>query len=349
MRNGRETFRHPGAGRGAALSARNWIPAFAGMTALMMVTACPTPALAFDCAKAGTAVEKAICQDPAAKTLDDELGAAYAALKEKLEADGQKMLAKSQKRWIARREYCSGGEQDMTACVKARTAERLALLAGQPLSGPGVESAILPAFIVQDGNTAQYDVDIAVLRFAEPRTAGEATLNRLADEVLSSAKLGPHGQTEQSAILAQEDRFTLSYASPTLLSVRHDFYANEGGAHGNSGTSNANIDMATGRLLAIGDILPEPSAALLTLWCRKQIESEKQKRVPGIDLSEGADERDKVIAEQVRDLASWSIGESEIVVSFDPYAVGAYAEGAFACRFPTAGVREMAIEGAPLP
>lgn len=40
-----------------------------------------TPALAFDCAKATTDVEKAICADPQLKTLDDQLADAYAAVK----------------------------------------------------------------------------------------------------------------------------------------------------------------------------------------------------------------------------------------------------------------------------
>jgi GMP synthase (glutamine-hydrolysing) len=62
------------------------------------------------------------------------------------------------------------------------------------------------------------------------------------------------------------------------MSVRHFFYVNEGGAHGNSGVTNYNIDMARGQMLAIGDVLPEPSAAILTLWCKKQIEAEKLKR-----------------------------------------------------------------------
>jgi uncharacterized protein YecT (DUF1311 family) len=316
------------------------------MTVLMV--AMTAPAAAFDCAKAGTAVEKAICQDPAAKKLDDELGAAYGALKESLTPPGQGMLAKSQKRWIKRRELCSAGG-DITACVKERTAERLALLAGEPMSGPGGGGKLVPQFLVQDGSATQYDVDIAVFRFAEPTAPGEQTLNRLADEVLAAAKLGPHGGPEQSAIMAREDSFSLSYGSPGFMSVRHQFHLNEGGAHGNHGTTNYNIDMASGRLIGVADVLAEPSAAILTLWCKTQIEDEKQKRVPGIDLGEGAAERDATIAAQVRNLASWSIGESEIVVSFDPYAVGAYAEGAYECRFPTAGVREMALEGAPLP
>jgi hypothetical protein len=207
----------------------------------------------------------------------------------------------------------------------------------------------VPQFLVQEGTPAQYDIDIAVLRFAEPRTAGEQTLNRLADEVLAGAKLGPHGETGQSAILAREDAFAVVHASPGFMSVRHSFYVNEGGAHGNYGTENYNIDMASGRLAGIADVLAEPSAAILTIWCKTQIEAGKRKRIPGIDLGEGMAERDKAIAAQVRDLAAWSIGETEIVVSFDPYMVGAYAEGAYECRFPTAGVREMALEGAPLP
>ena len=104
-------------------------------------------------------------------------------------------------------------------------------------------------------------------------------------------------------MMAREDRFSLSYASPALLSVRHDFYANEGGAHGNYGTPTTTSTWRAGGCIAIADVLPEPSAAILTLWCKKQIEAEKQKRVPDIDLAEGAAERDQAIAARVRDLA----------------------------------------------
>ena len=319
------------------------------LVALSLLACLPAPGFAFDCAKAKTPAEKAICADPALKRLDDALSVAYAALKAKLAPPEQKMLTAAQKRWIARREFCEGAEEGIVACVTARTAERISLLSARPESGPGASGAMMPVFLVQEGSPTLYDIDIAVLRFTEPKTPGEQTLNRLADEVLASAKLGPHGEKAGGAILAQEDRFTLTYASPALMSVRHDVYANEGGAHGNYGTGNYNIDMATGRLLTVKDVLPEPSAAILTLWCKKQIEAEKTKRVPEIDVSEDQAERDRTIAEQVRNLESWSIGQDEITVSFDPYAVGAYAEGAYECRFPTSGVKELALKGALLP
>ncbi len=320
-----------------------------GLAAFLFLTLATVPALAFDCTKAKTAVEKAICAEPELKQVDDALAAAYLTLKSSLAPDEQKMLVASERRWVGAREYCPEAEEGLSACVKQRTEERLRLLEGRPESGPGTGTTIVPVFLVQQGTPELYDIDMALLRFAEPATPGEEALNRITQETLNAARLGPHGADSQGMIFARTDSFSLTYASPRLISVRHAFYVNEGGAHGVSGTGNFNIDMETGKLLEAKDILPEPSAAILTLWCKKQIEAEKKKRVPDIDLSEEAAERDRTIAEQLRNLEAWSIGEKEIVVSFDPYAVGAYAEGAYECRFPTAGVKEMAREGALLP
>ena len=341
--------RHSGESRSTALRALGGMPACAGMTAIAIMASLASPALAFDCTKAKTAVEKAICADPALKQVDDDLATAYSAVRSGLEEADQKMMTISQKRWIARREACGSDGEDLAACVKQRTAERLAFLKGTAASGPEVPGKLVPVFVAQTGKPGLHDIDLTLLRFEAPVTPGQQTLNRLTDEIIAAAKLGPQPSAESSAILAEEDSFSVTYASPTLMSVRHDFYDFEGGAHGNYGTTNININMESGELLKIADVLPEPSAAILTLWCKQQIEAEKQKRLPGVELSDGAAERDRAIAEVVRDLASWSIGETEIVVSFDPYAVGAYAEGAYQCRFPTAGVKQMALEGAPLP
>lgn len=319
------------------------------LSAALLLSLSAAPALAFDCTKAKTAVEKAICADPALKKIDDDLATAYGAVKASLDEAAQKMMVISQKRWIARREGCGSDGQNPAACVKDMTAERLAFLDGAAQSGPGPSGKLVPFFVAQAGKPGTYDINMALLRFEAPQNPGEETLNRLADEIAAAAKLGVQDGVEQSAILAEEDSFVLTYASPTLISVRHDFYDNEGGAHGNYGTTNINIDMESGELLKIDDVLAEPSAAIMTLWCKQQIEAEKLKRIPDIDLGEGAAERDKTIAEVVRDLSSWSIGETDITVSFDPYAVGAYAEGPYQCRFPTAGVKQLALEGAPLP
>lgn len=321
----------------------------ASLIALPLLALLTAPALAFDCGKARTAVEKAICATPELKVLDDELATAYAAVKAASPPAEQKQLAQSQRRWIERREFCSDAEEGVNTCVMQQTQERLSLLSGKPESGPGAGAQLVPQFIVQEGTAQAYDLNIAVLRFASPATPGEKALNAIAAKQLRSVKLGKHGEDTGGAIYAEEDIWSLTYASPSLVSIRSDFYVNTGGAHGNYGTTNINLDMATGRELALKDVLTEPSAAILTLECRRQILAEKKKRLAAVGDDEPVTVDDAAVAAQVRSLPSWSIGEKEIVVSFDPYAVGAYAEGAYECRFPTAGVRKLAMPGAPLP
>lgn len=63
------------------------------------------PALAIDCKKAATAVEKLICSDRGAVSADAELNRSYAALlKQAPDADIRAMLVQSQKRWLAARD-----------------------------------------------------------------------------------------------------------------------------------------------------------------------------------------------------------------------------------------------------
>ena len=108
--------------------------------------------------------------------------------------------------------------------------------------------------------------------------------------------------------------------------------------------------MTTGKQLTISGVVDAAGATTLTQWCKTEIDAERAKRVPDADdVPYDAKTRDATIAETVRDLRSWSIGADEITVSFDPYAVGAYAEGAYACSFPTKDVKALALKAAPLP
>lgn len=317
--------------------------------ALLALCAAPAPALAFDCGKAKTVVEKAICATPELKALDDDLAAAYADVKAELPPSEQKMLVRSQRRWITRRETCGEAEEGVAACVMRQIKDRLTLLSGNPESGPGAAGKLVPRFIVQDGTAAAYDVNLAVLQFATPQTPGEKMLNQWADKVLRAAKLGPHGEETEGSVYADEEIWSLTYASPQLISVRSDYYEDKGGAHGMYGTFNINIDMATGKFLTMSDVLTEPSAAILALECRRQILVEKTKRFAEANLGEPDGIDEDAVLQHVKTLDFWSIGEKEIVVSFDPYEVGTYAEGAYACRFPTAEVKKLARPGAPLP
>lgn len=80
-------------------------------------------AASFDCAKAGTLVEKAICSDPVLSGMDSDLGRAYkAALAASPSPD---TLKAGQRAWLTQRNQC----QD-TGCLRSAYQSRLAVLQG---------------------------------------------------------------------------------------------------------------------------------------------------------------------------------------------------------------------------
>ena len=78
-------------------------------------------AASFDCAKAGTKVEKLICGDAELSKLDEELNAAYkAAVQDKTKAD---VVKQAQKQWMKERSGCADA-----ACVKGAYEARFSTL-----------------------------------------------------------------------------------------------------------------------------------------------------------------------------------------------------------------------------
>lgn len=319
---------------------------------LVVLAVAADEASAFDCAKATTAVELAICADAGLKLLDDRLEAAYAEVRSLSSGAERKMLARAQKRWIGEREaQCPAAAAGLDACIADMTDTRLALFEGRPDSGPGSGGRLYPVFIVQDGSSTQYELDITMLRFAAPASAGERLFNEVADQIDRRVKRGNHGEETDGRIYALDEAMAVRYASPRLISVMHSFWSDTGGAHGNGGVSNTTIDMAAGKVLDIGDLFGEDAVAGLAATCREQIVAQKAERLAGEAYDPATDSflKDEVIAEHVATLSRWSLTEHEASVSFDAYAIGSYAEGSYDCTFPMTQLKALAVPGAPLP
>lgn len=88
-------------------------------------------AASFDCGKASTPVEKAICSDERLSNLDSELGRAYKAALQNSTAPAD--LKTEQKNWIAQRNRCT----DMTCLASAYQARLASLSAPQQSSTAG--------------------------------------------------------------------------------------------------------------------------------------------------------------------------------------------------------------------
>ncbi len=85
-------------------------------------------AAGFDCAKAASPTEKAICADAGLSSLDGQLAVAW---KRALAKGGDAVALKAaQRKWLKQRDQCGGD----AACVGDRYRERLASLNGTPLA-----------------------------------------------------------------------------------------------------------------------------------------------------------------------------------------------------------------------
>jgi uncharacterized protein len=81
-----------------------------------------------DCAKAASAVEKAVCADKGLYALDAQMGTAYRELM-KISGDEQSELKRTQRLWLKTRNQCEAG----IACLKQSYRDRLKLLQAQQM------------------------------------------------------------------------------------------------------------------------------------------------------------------------------------------------------------------------
>ena len=85
----------------------------------------------FDCRKATTAVEHAICNDPQLAALDGELDAAYQEARAGLDPDARIALRDEQRAWLKVRDACASDTWPVL-CVKTTVMERLEVLQNNP-------------------------------------------------------------------------------------------------------------------------------------------------------------------------------------------------------------------------
>jgi hypothetical protein len=67
---------------------------------VLFAFSCATHAASFDCKKAQSKMEKAICDNPKISKLDEELAESYQAAKGKLSAEAQKVFVAGQRSWV---------------------------------------------------------------------------------------------------------------------------------------------------------------------------------------------------------------------------------------------------------
>lgn len=97
-----------------------------GTAATTLAMVASVQAASFDCAKAATKVEKAICADDELSSLDEEMAATY---KLALNKGNAKAIKSAQKDWLKERDSCASDSTGMYAsmneCIKEQYNDRL--------------------------------------------------------------------------------------------------------------------------------------------------------------------------------------------------------------------------------
>lgn len=338
-----------------------------GRTTLLAILAAATvagaPALAFECGKAKSKVERAICADPATKASDDALNDAFATLRGRIDAPQRTALLANQRRWLKKRDGACISEtppNGASACLRGENETRIRALAGRPDAGPGLGDALVPVFVERVGTKKTYEVSLMLYRYAGPPSPAGTRLNALTDAEIARA---PTRTDDDSGTFtfSSDRQARITYASDRLLSVLVTGYEFSGGAHGQSTSSAVNLDMRAGRELAIGDLLAAKELAQVQGWCRTDIAAELKTRIrdSGEDPDKDADAKASLadlvkqaaepIDKTVADMTSWSFGGEAATITFVSDVIGPHVLGEFTCTLPYGKLRPVAKASFPLP
>ena len=130
---------------------------------------CATHAASFDCKKAQSKMEKAICENPKISKLDEELAENYQAAKGKLSADAQKVFVNGQRSWVkflsascfTDSEAKPASKEDAAQCLES---EYKARVAGLKSTGSLVGGFKTYAYFEGDFKAYPKDQQIALIR-----------------------------------------------------------------------------------------------------------------------------------------------------------------------------------------
>jgi len=297
----------------------------------------------FDCAKASTASEKAICASPDLAAADVAVSKAYSDLLKALPAAQQTALKADQKNWINGR---SGGcfdkkDAELTQCLLAAMQTRRQFLVGEGDNGAAGAPPLLPAFFAESKKGA-YDIMIIYPQFAKPAAP---KFNAAAhDAAYGKNTLAEYRQNAPNKFNGSSNSYDATYETmwltPTLVSVTFQFGEYSGGAHPNNWRVALLWNPATDKAVALGDFLADPEKAVpaVSALCKAQAEKNDWGLFDNPDF-------DTV----VKDTKHWAIDKDGVTIMFDPYSVTPYVAGPHDCRLSYDDLKDLLKPGGVLP
>lgn len=303
-------------------------------------------AAGFDCGKATTPVEKAICANPPLAAADAAMAQAYDALAKTVPGDRKAALLADQRKWVAGRGAgCEDHRSDAyAACLLAATEERRRFLAGEGPNGASGAPPLPPTFFAED-KKGVHDISVAYPQFPAPHDPG---FNRAVRDLTVGKPLAEFRENDSNRFSGSSNYYdvgyTIDYLAPRLAVVTFGFDTFGGGAHPNSWRTALWWNPEADQPVTLGNLLADPDKAVPAIAgvCRDKLGAEAKEE--GWDFFDDAD-----FARVVKDTKNWSLDKDGVTIIFNPYSVAAYVVGPRDCKLPFGALSEWLKPGGPLP
>lgn len=298
----------------------------------------PTLSHAFDCSKASTKTEHAICNNPELLEMDENMAQHYFSLVRRLDKKPAEMTRNSQRNWLKYREaYCEGE----AACLLDEDQNRLNALNSVIQQQP----EMVPVFLWQEGTASTYTITIDAVKFAYPDDRGLKAFNSAIDNVISKAPFLTRSEDASAGALEFATAVQITQLTSDMVSALVSTYEYAGGAHPNGYSTAINIDLSNGEKLKTEDVFAFGAIERLTDDCRTAIiktKADMHNQPEDEAAKELDDEYGPEIRNHITDMNTWHFNENGATITFNAYEIGPYAEGEFICEFSHEVLRELA-------
>ena len=299
---------------------------------LTLAMAPAAQAASFDCAKASSQVEKAICANPDLSRADEVLARAYATALGGLSDAARQAMQAGQREWLGfaalactvdAKPFGAAPTEDQQGCLNSVYRSRISELGQSRMEGDWRVYPRTSYSLVDDPDPDAYQ-GVATKEISSPRIDEESPLadsfNALMDEADAAAQPDPGSEDYLTADTMVTT--TISSVASRRISLATDTYwMGHGAAHGNYAITYAHYLTDEGRMMTAEDLFTgngwEEALGKLAL-------DELDRTIDGGIWEESRADVPNVATDPLR----WNFGDNGLEIIFQPYEVTAYAAGA---------------------
>lgn len=313
--------------------------------AALLFVASPAAAASFDCGKAQSSFERAICSDAELSAQDDILAQAYQTALGGLSADAASELKSAQRSWLSYAErVCSDDAQPIASdytdeqrqCL-ATTFRRVQDLEASRMQGGYRFYPVDRYFVEEDTEAMAGDfVKVADKQFQTVKIDREDDVATAFNDAIDTITAANSNFFEPGTTTIAAGDVTSDYDISTKVSdvtnerislETNEYWYGHGAAHGNYFITNSHFLVDDKRLLEASDIFE--GDGWQDTFGQLVLDAIKDKL--GEDYFVNSDEDVKPIA---ADPLRWDFSEAGLIVQFNIYEVTAYAMGAPTVTIP---------------